>query len=277
MKWWLYVLECRGGALYTGMTGDLPRRLAEHQSGTGAKFTRARRPVQLVAAWTFGTRQAAAHAERRFKQLPRAAKLAWVEGRWPFAGAPFDFAALGEEGDARFCPRCGGRLALRHVESRPLLVCSVCGRHHYRNAKPCAGVLIVRGGMVLLARRGRDPHKGALDIPGGFMEAEETPDHCAVREAREELGLEVRLVGLLGFYMDHYEFQGERSSILNIYYVAETDGEPTAGDDASEVGWYPLTEPPPMAFPHEAVVLRDLQRWVAQGGLSREGGWSWPR
>ena len=278
MSWSLYVLECRGGTLYTGITNDLPHRIAEHRAGRGAKYTRARLPVRLVAAWRFPDRRAAARAESRFKALPRAAKLAWIEGRWPFEEAPFDFEALGETSTAHFCPRCGGRLVPREVEpGRFVPVCTVCGRYHFRNAKPCAGILLVRGAQVLLARRLRDPHQGELDIPGGFMDAEESPDACAIREAKEETGLDVRLVDLLGFYMDTYEFQGEVSNILNIYYVAEAEGEPQPGDDASALEWHPIAEPPTMAFRHEAVVLRDLQRWVPQGGLSREGGWSWPR
>ncbi len=279
MKWSLYVLECRDGTLYTGITNNLERRLAEHRAGRGARYTRARLPVRLRGSWQFTDRATAFRAERRFKALPRVAKIAWLEGHWPFEGAPFDFAALGERGTAHFCPRCGGRLVPRELEpGRFVPVCTVCGRYHFRNAKPCAGILLVRENQVLLARRLRDPHKGELDIPGGFMDAAESPDACAIREAKEETGLDVRLIDFLGFYMDTYEFQGEVSNILNIYYVAEAEGEPQPGDDASALAWYPIASPPTMAFRHEAIVLRDLQAWVANGGhRSPKGGWSWPR
>ena len=48
MTWWVYILRCADGTLYTGATNDLDRRLAAHNAGRGAKYTRARRPVALV-------------------------------------------------------------------------------------------------------------------------------------------------------------------------------------------------------------------------------------
>lgn len=57
--------------------------------------------------------------------------------------------------------------------------CGVCGKWHYHNSKPCAGALVVRDGKVLLAQRGVEPFKGYWDIPGGFLEAGEHPEHGA--------------------------------------------------------------------------------------------------
>lgn len=78
---YIYVLECRDGTLYTGMTNDVASRLKEHNNGKGAKYTRSRLPVRLVARWGFPTRSAALRAERAFKQLPRRAKLARLAAR----------------------------------------------------------------------------------------------------------------------------------------------------------------------------------------------------
>lgn len=265
--WNLYVLRCNDGSFYTGMTNDVARRLSEHQAGKGARYTRAHLPVTLVAAWRYPDRAAAMRAERHFKAQPHRVKKSWVEGRWPFEGEPYDFAALGETEAHRFCPRCGGRLELRPVEGRQLQVCTVCGRHHYHNDKPCAGILIVRDGQVLLVHRGREPYKGYWDIPGGFLNPEELPEAGAVREAREETGLDVQLLAFLGFYMDHYVYQGERSAILNIYFVASATGEPEAGDDADSCRWFPLGDlPEEIAFEHEVRVLADLRQWLKKRG-----------
>lgn len=87
--WYVYVLRCGDGSLYTGATNDVARRLAEHQAGRGGRYTRAHLPVALVAAWRFPSRGAALSAEVRFKRLRRARKLAYVASRGPFAGAPF--------------------------------------------------------------------------------------------------------------------------------------------------------------------------------------------
>ncbi|HVR47039.1 MAG TPA: GIY-YIG nuclease family protein [Candidatus Binatia bacterium] len=71
----VYVLACRDGSLYTGATLDLPRRLTAHRRG-GAKYTRGRLPVTLVACWHPATFAAAKSQEARFKRLRRAEKLA---------------------------------------------------------------------------------------------------------------------------------------------------------------------------------------------------------
>jgi putative endonuclease len=75
--WWLYVLECRGGVLYTGIAKDVDARFAAHLSGTGAIFTRLNRPLRILAKATMATRGDALRAEYAFKQATRADKLQW--------------------------------------------------------------------------------------------------------------------------------------------------------------------------------------------------------
>ena len=74
--YFVYVLVCRDGSLYTGMTNDLRRRMALHTAGRGAKYTRAHPPAALAGLWRCGGRTAAARLEYAFKTLPRAKKLA---------------------------------------------------------------------------------------------------------------------------------------------------------------------------------------------------------
>jgi putative endonuclease len=73
--WYIYILECSDGTLYTGITTDVNRRLLEHNSGKGAKYTRVRRPVVLKALFEAKNRSEAAKEEYRIKQLPRTEKL----------------------------------------------------------------------------------------------------------------------------------------------------------------------------------------------------------
>lgn len=75
--WWLYVLECRGGVLYTGIAKDVDARYQAHVAGKGAKFTRTRPPLRVLAKAKLDARGAALRAEYAFKQLPRAEKLRW--------------------------------------------------------------------------------------------------------------------------------------------------------------------------------------------------------
>jgi putative endonuclease len=70
----VYVLECSDGSLYTGYTTDVERRVAEHDAGEGAKYTRGRTPVELVHVERFETRSAAMRREHEVKALSRAEK-----------------------------------------------------------------------------------------------------------------------------------------------------------------------------------------------------------
>ena len=74
MRWVLYLLECHGGSYYTGITTDLARRFAEHQAGTGGHYTRAHRPIRIIASRKFADRSTASRAEYAVKQLPKKEK-----------------------------------------------------------------------------------------------------------------------------------------------------------------------------------------------------------
>jgi 8-oxo-dGTP diphosphatase len=171
----------------------------------------------------------------------------------------------------RFCPACGGELATRqlvaHESARQ--VCTRCARVQYRSAKPCAEVLVVRDGRVLLVRRAIEPGKGKWDIPGGFLEADEHPEAGALRELREETGLAIAITGLLGIYLDGYFYDapGGGETTLNLCYLATATGEPQAGDDAAAVGWFAPDELPgaeAIEFRHQLQVFEDWRRMLGE-------------
>lgn len=72
--WHVYIVQCADGSLYTGITTDVARRLREHDSGKGAKYTRARGPLQLLGCETHPDRSSASRAEYAIKQLTAAEK-----------------------------------------------------------------------------------------------------------------------------------------------------------------------------------------------------------
>ena len=75
MKWFVYVLQCSDDSYYTGVTTDLNRRLKEHNSSNrGAKYTRTRRPVEIIYSLEYEDRSSAQKFEYRFKQLTRKQK-----------------------------------------------------------------------------------------------------------------------------------------------------------------------------------------------------------
>jgi putative endonuclease len=85
----VYVLTCRDGSLYTGATNDLRRRISAHQRRRGARYTRGRLPVRLVAWWHPPSLSAAKSQEARFKRLRRSAKLATLRSASAYGCAIF--------------------------------------------------------------------------------------------------------------------------------------------------------------------------------------------
>ena len=83
MPYWVYILECADGSYYTGHTDNLPRRVASHQRGEMAGYTRNRRPVTVVFSEEFASRDEAFRAERRIKGWRRAKKEALLRRDWP--------------------------------------------------------------------------------------------------------------------------------------------------------------------------------------------------
>ena len=160
---------------------------------------------------------------------------------------------------ARFCIRCGTKLVRRRIEHRLREVCPRCGHIAFRNAKPAVGLLIEKDRKLLLVRRARAPFKSYWDIPGGFLEEDEAPRAGAMREAREETGLRIRVDELLGAYLG----KSGDDHTLNLYYTAHVmGGRAKAGDDAEQVRWFALEEiPTRIAFPgHTRAVMRDWRK-----------------
>jgi putative endonuclease len=80
MSYFIYILECNDGSLYTGITTDVAKRLAEHNSSTkGAKYTKARRPVKLLYEETSSDRSSASKREYAIKKLSRVKKLELIK------------------------------------------------------------------------------------------------------------------------------------------------------------------------------------------------------
>ena len=81
MPWYVYILRCGDGTLYTGITDDIPRRLAAHRAGKGAKYTRGRGPLELVYTEQLPDKSAALRREIEIKRLRRAEKERLIKSR----------------------------------------------------------------------------------------------------------------------------------------------------------------------------------------------------
>ena len=144
------------------------------------------------------------------------------------------------------CPRCG----------------NVTRRH--RNPVPTVDIIIEfqDQGLVLIERT-NPPHGWAL--PGGFVDYGESLEAAAIREAREETGLSVTLLGQLHTYSDPR--RDPRQHTITTVYVAQGEGQPQAADDARRLAIFaPEQLPPVLAFDHSLIIAEYLKvrpQWLA--------------
>ena len=135
----------------------------------------------------------------------------------------------------RFCPADGTRLG----EPRPSggVTCPLCGRSWYRNPTPAVGAAIVEGDRALVTVRAREPHRGKVDVPGGFLEVGEHPVEGLVREAREELGVDLD-VDPMPVLLAPHTYGPEGNWVLAIGFRARiVGGTPKPADDVAEIRW----------------------------------------
>jgi len=158
-------------------------------------------------------------------------------------GLPADFAPLGQQ--FVYCPMCATELIYRELFDRLRQQCPACDWIHFQDPKVGAGVIAEQAGKVLLGRRGVNPGKGLWCFPSGFVEIDESPEEAAVREYKEETGLEVELTGLFDVYHFHSAVKG--SGVLILYRGRIVAGRPSAMDDLAELAFFAPLELPPAA------------------------------
>jgi 8-oxo-dGTP diphosphatase len=164
-----------------------------------------------------------------------------------------------------FCASCGSPTEEHEVEGYMRPVCAACGQVVFLDPKLAVGVLIARDGRILLGKRGpgtREP--GKWSFPAGFVERGECVERAAAREAREETNLDVKIENLIGLYSSEGEMV-----VLAVYAATAAAGEPEAGDDLVEIGWFSLAELPELAFPRDRQIM---EAWLSAHGVAGSVG-----
>jgi len=163
-----------------------------------------------------------------------------------------------------YCLLCGTPMEARYHEDRERPTCPSCGFVHYLDPKVAVAVILGDSDGVVLGKRRIDPGAGLWSFPAGYVNRGEILEEAAAREVLEELGLAVRLTGLVGVYSER------GSAVVLVVYAGEIEaGEPVPdGHEVSEVQRFPLDAlPDGLAFPHDRRVLADWKRAVQTGSL----------
>lgn len=145
------------------------------------------------------------------------------------------------------CHFCGRRLHQKFIEGRTRLYCLACEQPIYENPIPATCIVVIDSdNRILLVRRSAEPKIGEWCLPGGFLEIGETPENGALRELAEETGLSGEIESLLGV---RTTLSQQYQSILMIAFsISQFHGQPVAGDDADDVGWFSHKQMPSIAF-----------------------------
>jgi ADP-ribose pyrophosphatase YjhB (NUDIX family) len=160
----------------------------------------------------------------------------------------------------KFCPVCGGSLASRRLRSSEpeRLVCTSCGYVLYLDPKVAVGTIIrSEGDAIVLLQRAIEPGYGQWVFPGGYVDRGEELIVAALREAREETNLDVRIDGLINVYS-----YGGRPHVIIVYAATALGGSLKPDEESLQARWFQRDDIPwsELAFPSTRDALTDFFR-----------------
>ncbi|HYA04134.1 MAG TPA: NUDIX hydrolase [Syntrophobacteria bacterium] len=174
--------------------------------------------------------------------------------------------------DFQYCPQCGSGLLEQKRGKRLRRICSRCDFVQYKNPTVGVAIILVEEGKLLLVKRRSTSYGGMWCIPCGHVEWDEDVRSCAMREMKEETGIDV----VLGPVFDvHSNFHDRERQTVGVWFLSRAcGGTLSPGSDAEEARFFPITEvPADMAFPTDLVVCNKLQGLLSSNGDALEALW----
>lgn len=153
-----------------------------------------------------------------------------------------------------FCPKCGSPRFVEHnCKSKECLDCKFV--YYFNPSAAVVAVIFNERGELLACRRGKEPAKGTLDLPGGFSDCFETSEESVVREVKEETGLDVTGTQFLFSLPNTYLYSGFLVHTVDNFFRCRVQDTANAHamDDAAELLWIPLADVDPKAFGLDSV------------------------
>jgi 8-oxo-dGTP diphosphatase len=173
----------------------------------------------------------------------------------------------------KHCPYCGEVIIKKDEDGVLRDFCPVCRSFFYENPLPVVSCIVEENREILIVKRDRRPFKGHWCLPTGFAESGEAIEEAALRELKEETGIEGRIVKLLDVDSYKSRFYGD---LLFLTFVAEqTGGTLTAGDDSAQARFRPIREMPRLAFRSniravETYIKSKRDYWAIFDSIARE-------
>lgn len=157
----------------------------------------------------------------------------------------------------QFCNYCRGSLVRSFHEGKERQVCEGCGEIYYENPLPAVSVIVAnKNRELLLVKRAREPAKDTWCFPIGFVETGESIEDAALRELKEEAGIDGKILRILDVSSESNDIYGD---VLVVSYEAQRiGGIEMAGDDAIDWAYFPVTGLPGLAFPSQKRALKEF-------------------
>lgn len=164
----------------------------------------------------------------------------------------------------KYCPKCANELASKHEGGRERVACPSCDYVFFGDFSIGVGGVVVRDDRILLIRRGQEPRRGWWQIPGGYVEHDESIDEAVVREVYEEAGVRARVVNAVGL---RHSLGAPSANVYVIFRLAPLEGEPVAdGVEITGAGFFSLDEIDRMDK------VQSLSKWAIGAALARPDG-----
>jgi len=164
----------------------------------------------------------------------------------------------------KYCPRCGSDQFVEHnFKSK---ICNACGFIYYFNSSASTAAFILNPKNELLTvRRAKDPVKGALDLPGGFVDMGETAEEAIIREVKEETGLTVERPEFLFTVPNIYLYSGFEVHTVDLFFFCRVDDFSLlhVADDAAEAVIIPEKKLRPEDFGLDSI-RKAVEIWITQ-------------
>jgi NAD+ diphosphatase len=156
-----------------------------------------------------------------------------------------------------YCPACGSS-DITFGDNKKFS-CRECAFSYYHNVAAAVGAMLEYGGKIILIRRAKEPGKGKLDLPGGFVDPKESAEEAVIREIKEELQIEIKEPKYLGSYPNIYKYEDVLYHTCDLFFYCKIDALPV---DFSKTEIEDLVLLNPLEIPDDKIAFESVKAGI---------------